>query len=126
MKTPFTVCGGLQDNNTWCGPSAVRSSSGIGNDESFVISGGDGFVAQMDPTDHKILYAELQDGRMSRTDRTTNERKSIRPEPPEGEKPYRWNWYTPMLISPHNPATIFVCANRVFKSTDRGHSWKAI
>ncbi|MCG3163218.1 MAG: hypothetical protein JMDDDDMK_04603 [Acidobacteria bacterium] len=126
MKTPFTVCGGLQDNNTWCGPSAVRSSSGIGNDEWFVISGGDGFVAQLDPTDPNILYAESQDGRMSRIDRATNERKTIRPEPPEGEKPYRWNWDTPMQISPHNPATIFVAANRVFKSTDRGHSWKAI
>ncbi len=126
MKTPFTVCGGLQDNNTWCGPSAVRSASGIGNDEWFVVSGGDGFVALVDPTDSKIIYAESQDGRMSRIDRTTNQRKSIRPEAPEGEKPYRWNWDTPMLISPHNPATIFVAANRLFKSTDRGHSWKVI
>jgi photosystem II stability/assembly factor-like uncharacterized protein len=126
MQTPFNVCGGLQDNNTWCGPSSVRSASGIGNDEWFVISGGDGFQAQMDPSDPRILYAESQDGRMSRIDRTTNERKPIRPEPPEGEKPYRWNWDTPMVISPHNPATIFVAANRLFKSTDRGHSWKAI
>ncbi|HWH79368.1 MAG TPA: hypothetical protein VNT76_18435, partial [Candidatus Binatus sp.] len=126
MKTPFTVCGGLQDNNTWCGPSSVRSASGIGNDDWFVISGGDGFQAQMDPSDPRILYAESQDGRMSRIDRTTNERKPIRPEPPEGEKPDRWNWDTPMVISPHNPATVFVAANRLFKSTDRGHSWKAI
>jgi photosystem II stability/assembly factor-like uncharacterized protein len=126
MKTPYTVCGGLQDNNTWCGPSSVRSASGIGNDEWFVVSGGDGFQAQMDPSDPRILYAESQDGRMSRIDRTTNERKPIRPEPPEGEKPYRWNWDTPMVISPHNPSTVFVAANRLFKSTDRGHSWKAI
>ncbi|MGH9845643.1 MAG: VPS10 domain-containing protein [Blastocatellia bacterium] len=126
MKTPYTVCGGLQDNNTWCGPSAVRSASGIGNDEWFVIQGGDGFVALLDPTNPNILYAESQDGRMSRIDRVTNERKPIRPEPVEGEKPYRWNWDTPMMISPHNPATIFVAANRVFKSTDRGHWWKSI
>ncbi len=126
MKRPFTVCGGLQDNNTWCGPSAVRSASGIGNDEWFIISGGDGFVGLLDPTNPNILYAESQDGRMSRIDRTTNERKTIRPEPMEGEKPYRWNWDTPMALSPHNPATIFVCANHVFKSTDRGHSWKTI
>ena len=126
MKTPFTVCGGLQDNNTWCGPSSVRSGSGIGNDEWFVVQGGDGFQAQIDPADPRIIYAESQDGRMSRVDRTTNERKTIRPEPPEGEKPYRWNWDTPMVISPHNPATIFVAANRLFKSTDRGHSFKAI
>ncbi|MGE0104513.1 MAG: WD40/YVTN/BNR-like repeat-containing protein [Blastocatellales bacterium] len=126
FKTPFTVCGGLQDNNTWCGPSAVRSSSGIGNDDWWIIGGGDGFVAQIDPTDPRIMYAESQDGRMNRVDRVTNERKPIRPEPAEGEKDYRWNWDTPMLISPHNPATVFVCANHVFKSTDRGHSWKVI
>lgn len=125
-KTPFNVCGGLQDNYTWCGPSAVRSNFGIGNDEWFIIHGGDGFVAQMDPSDPRILYAESQDGRMSRVDRVTNERKTIRPEPPEGERPYRWNWDTPMLISSHNPATIFVAANHLFKSTDRGHSWKVI
>src|SRR5262245_5633545 len=126
MKSPYTVCGGLQDNNTWCGPSAVRSSGGIANDDWWIIGGGDGFVAQIDPSDDRIMYSESQDGRMNRVDRLTNERKTIRPEPPEGEKPYRWNWDTPMLISPHNPATIFVCANHVFKSTDRGHSWKVI
>src|SRR5262245_5351056 len=126
MKTPYTVCGGLQDNNTWCGPSAIRSASGIANDDWFVVSGGDGFVAQLDPSDSRIIYAESQDGRMSRVDRVTNERKAIRPEPVEGEKAYRWNWDTPMLISTHNPSTIFVAANRLFKSTDRGHSWKAI
>jgi photosystem II stability/assembly factor-like uncharacterized protein len=126
MKTPFTVCGGLQDNNTWCGPSAIRTASGIANDDWFIIGGGDGFVALIDPTDPRIMYAESQDGRMNRVDRVTNERKSIRPEPPEGEKPYRWNWDTPMALSHHNPATIFVCANRIFKSTDRGDSWKII
>lgn len=126
MQTPYNVCGGLQDNNTWCGPSAVRSASGIGLDEWFVINGGDGFQAQMDPTNPRILYAESQDGRMNRIDRVTNERQTIRPEPATGEKPYRFNWDTPMVISAHNPATLFVAGNRLFKSTDRGHSWKAI
>jgi photosystem II stability/assembly factor-like uncharacterized protein len=126
FKTPYTVCGGLQDNYTWCGPSAVRSASGIANDDWWIIGGGDGFVALIDPSDSRVMYSESQDGRMNRVDRITNERKTIRPEPPEGEKPLRWNWDTPMLISPHNPATVFVCANRVLKSTDRGHSWKAI
>jgi hypothetical protein len=126
MRSPYTVCGGLQDNNTWCGPSAVRSSDGIANDDWFVIGGGDGFQAQMDPSDPRVLYAESQDGRMNRVDRVTNERKPIRPEPPEGQAPYRWNWDTPMVLSPHDPATVYVTGNRVLKSTDRGHSWTAI
>lgn len=126
MQRPYHVCGGLQDNNTWCAPSDVRNEHGIANEDWYIIGGGDGFQAQMDPTDPRILYAESQDGRMNRVDRLTNERKAIRPEPPEGEAPYRWNWDTPMRISAHDPATIFVAANRLFKSTDRGHSWKAI
>jgi photosystem II stability/assembly factor-like uncharacterized protein len=126
MQSPYFVCGGLQDNNTWCGPSAVRSQEGIGNDEWFIIGGGDGFQAQMDPGDARILYAESQDGRMNRVDRTTNERQAIRPEPPAGEPAFRWNWDTPMVLSPFDQATVYVAANRLFKSTDRGRSWTAI
>ncbi len=126
MRSPYTVCGGLQDNNTWCGPSAVRSEAGSSNDDWFIIGGGDGFVALLDPSNPNVLYAESQDGRMNRVDRLTNERKVIRPEPAEGEPALRWNWDTPMVLSPHDPATLYVAANRVFKSSDRGHSWRAI
>jgi hypothetical protein len=63
---------------------------------------------------------------MSRIDRLTNERTTIRPEPVEGDPAYRWNWDTPMLLSPHDAKTIYVGANRLFRSTDRGHTWQAI
>ena len=126
MQTPYTVCGGLQDNNTWCGPSAVRNRDGSANDDWFITGGGDGFVGLVDPSNPRIMYAESQDGRMNRVDRVTNERKTIRPEPPEGEAAYRWNWDTPMALSPHDPATLFVAANRLFRSKDRGHAWEVI
>ena len=108
-----------------CAPTAAFI-----NDDWYVISGGDGFQPLMDPTDARIVYAESQDGRMSRIDRLTNERTTIRPEPAElkpGEPPpYRFNWDTAMQLSPFDPATIYIGANLVLKSSDRGRSYQPI
>ena len=126
METPYNVYGGLQDNYSWGGPSAVRSRQGITNDDWFSVQGGDGFDVQVDPQDPRTIYAESQDGNISRIDRISNERKNIRPVPAKGEAPYRWNWNTPILISPHDHNTIYVGANKLFMSKDRGNSWTAI
>jgi photosystem II stability/assembly factor-like uncharacterized protein len=126
MDAPYHVYGGLQDNLAMGGPSAVRSYLGIGNLDWFFIAGGDGFVSVADPKDSRIIYSEAQNGNMARVDRLTNERTSIRPEAAKGERPLRWNWNAPMIISPHDAATLFMAANRVFKSADRGESWTAI
>ena len=79
MRRPYYVCGGLQDNNAWCGPSALRSTSGPVNTDWFTVAGGDGFYTRQDPTDWAIVYAESQDGNMSRHDMRAGTQKSIRP-----------------------------------------------
>jgi photosystem II stability/assembly factor-like uncharacterized protein len=126
MATPFNICGGMQDNYNWCGPSAVRSSAGIGNHEWKTLQGGDGFVVLQDPTDFRIAYTESQDGNMTRVDRVTGETMSIRPQPAPGEPAYRWHWDTPLVMSAHDPKVIYAAANKVFRSADRGLSWTVL
>ena len=92
------VCGGLQDNNTWCGPSAVRNEWGIANDDWFIISGGDGFVGLSIRPIRGSCTPSRRDGNMNRIDRLTNERTNIRPEPGRASAAYRWNWDTPLRI----------------------------
>ena len=79
MRRPYWVCGGLQDNNAWCGPSALRASNGPVNTDWFTVAGGDGFYTRQDPTDWAIVYAESQDGYATRHDMRNGTQKSIRP-----------------------------------------------
>ncbi len=79
MRRPYYVCGGLQDNNAWCGPSALRSNTGPVNTDWYTVAGGDGFYTRQDPTDWAIVYGESQDGNMSRHDLRSGTQKSIRP-----------------------------------------------
>ncbi|MBV8820227.1 MAG: hypothetical protein JO022_17835, partial [Acidobacteriaceae bacterium] len=127
MAKPYKVCGGLQDNNTWCGPSATTDTRGITNDAWYTVQGGDGFYAAIDPEEPWIVYAESQDGNIARRDLRTHEAKSIRPREDDDKMPrYRFQWNTPLLISKHDRKTIYYGGNFVFKSTDQGDNWKRI
>jgi photosystem II stability/assembly factor-like uncharacterized protein len=126
MQSPYYVCGGLQDNGSWCGPSRTWWQQGISNDEWFRVGGGDGFFVQIDYSDHNIVYSESQDGNLRRMDLRANESKSIRPREAEGEARLRFQWNSPIVISAHDPKTIYYGGNFLFKSTNRGDDWTKI
>ncbi|MDD5543353.1 MAG: glycosyl hydrolase [Acidobacteriia bacterium] len=125
--TPFyNVYGGTQDNYSLGGPSRTFSASGITNADWFVTQGGDGFVSRVDPEDPNTIYAEAQYGDLVRFDRRTGERMGIQPQPGKNEPPLRWNWDSPLIVSPHLHTRLFFGANILFRSDDRGDTWKAI
>ncbi len=125
-QRPYRICGGLQDNDTWCGPSSSMNPRGIANSDWFAIGGGDGFYAQLAPDDPDIVYAESQDGNVLRRNLRTGESRSIRPQPGEGEPAYRFQWNSPIVVSAHDPKTIYYGGNFIFKSVDRGDGWARI
>ncbi len=125
--TPFyNVYGGTQDNNTLGGPSRTLTAHGIRNSDWFVTVGGDGFQTQVDPTDPNVLYSQAQYGVLVRYDKKNGETIDIQPRAVKDEPPLRWNWDSPLILSPHQHTRLYFAANRLFRSDDRGNSWRAV
>jgi photosystem II stability/assembly factor-like uncharacterized protein len=122
----YNVYGGTQDNSSYGGPSRTDNNVGIRHSDWFITIFGDGHQSAVDPTNPDIVYAQWQQGNLTRYDRKTGESVYIRPQAGEGEAPERYNWDAPILISPHDPATLYFGTQRVWKSTDHGDSWQAI
>ncbi|MGH9488603.1 MAG: WD40/YVTN/BNR-like repeat-containing protein [Terriglobales bacterium] len=143
MRHPYYVCGGLQDNNAWCGPSAMRNSTGPVDTDWYTVAGGDGFYTRQDPADYNIVYGESQDGNMSRHDLRNGTQISVRPRfnspatpgsffpggpgnivnQPQDPPQLRYYWNAPFEISPFDPNKIYMAAQYFFVSTNRGDTW---
>lgn len=148
MQHPYRVYGGLQDNGSWAGPSQVYRAAGILNEDWVKWGGGDGFLNLVDTTENRILYSESQYLGLNRNDMETGESRFIRPNQPEGYIGPRRNWTTwpdpdapeqrlgnamppgnwdgPFIISPHDNNTLYAGLNELYKSTDRGDTWRSL
>ena len=121
----YHVYGGAQDNGSLGGPSRTTSRLGIPNSAWEIVGGGDGMQPRVDPKNPDILYTQSQNAAIERWDLGTSVTTGIRPRP-ESNAPVRWNWDTPLIVSPHAANRIYLAGSRLFRSDDRGANWKMI
>jgi photosystem II stability/assembly factor-like uncharacterized protein len=141
-RDPYFVCGGTQDNGTWCGPSFSKDVRGIQNDSWWKLHWGDGMFIQIDPADWRKAYTEAENGSVRRYDMETRRVQMVEPGPeniigyreqfPNEARPgdaaraFRFNWRAPLVMSPHNGSTLFLGGNFLFKTVDGGLHWQII
>ena len=128
-QKPYNVYGGLQDNGVWFGPSNYVASKNWEDSGQYPykgIGGGDGMQVQVDSRNHNIVYSGSQFGSYSRQNLETGERAFITPSHELGDSPYRFNWQTPILLSPHNQDILYMGANKLLRSMDQGNNFDVI
>ncbi len=126
---PYNVYGGLQDNGVWVGPHSNEESEGwtASGDYNYErLLGGDGMQVEIDSRNPDIVYTGFQFGNYFRINRKTGDRLYIHPKHELGESPYRYNWQTPILLSPHNQDILYMGGNKLMRSMDQGENWTAI
>lgn len=122
-QDPYQVYGGLQDNSSWVGDSSYPG--GVTNARWENLYGGDGFWVFSDPTDRDYVYAEYQGGNLARINRRTLDSRDIQPRANDGEK-LRWNWNTPLHLSPNEKGTLYIGAQFLFRTRNQGQTWERI
>jgi photosystem II stability/assembly factor-like uncharacterized protein len=122
-RDPYWVFAGLQDNHSWMGPSATRHWLGILNQDWIEIGFSDGTGKAVDKADWRKVYSSSSNGNLSLVDPMTGDILDIRPRPPAGEPPYRFDWDAPVMASRHTSGTVYLGGNRLFTSRDFGSSW---
>ncbi len=124
MEAPYRVYCGLQDNGVWGGPSSSLDPRGITNEDWVSIGGGDGFFVRPDPLDPDTVYSNSQMNGLQRYDGRLGRAKPIRPSAPLAERPYRFNWNSPVQVSVHDTNVVYCGGNFLFRTRDGGHSWE--
>lgn len=126
---PYNIYGGLQDNGTWRGPSTYRKSPRWHQSGRYAweaIGGGDGMQIEVDPRNPEVIFSGSQFGWYSRQELNSDDYTSLHPQHSLGEKPYRWNWQTPIWLSRHQPDILYMASNHVHRSFDQGRTWETL
>jgi len=122
----YNVFGGTQDNASLGAPHRTTTNSGIQNSDWLFTQFGDGFKTVIDPKNPNIIYSQYQHGGLARYDKQSGERVQMQPVSPDVNVAQRFNWNSPILISPHNNERLYYASQQVFRTDNRGDDWQAI